>query len=340
MIAVEQMKLMLLENPERLVEYLRSFGFANIRIRSKYITFGRDKNSSAKSIVIYRQKNPNLMVNDYAKGFSGDILRFLEEEKGVEWYEAVIEMQRYLGLSSFTAKEDLPECELFAEDQEEYSEDEDWNEPDPLDESALNEFIPVGNERFLQDGITLQTQKKYGLRYDPLRQAIIIPIRRSDGKLCGIKARLNVDVQKGELKYLYIYYFQLTKILFGYDQNKKILESSDSVFVFEAEKSVMQADGFGFYNCVAMGSSSISTYQCQLLKNLSPKRVVLMTDKGLKGMALQRDCERICQIVNCDVYIWQPAEDVPDKASPTDLGRERFQFAIERELKKWEPPKP
>lgn len=340
MIAIEQMKLMLMENPERLVEYLKSFGFANIRIRSKYITFGRDSKSSAKSIVIYRQKNPNLLVNDYAKGFQGDILRFLEEEKSIEWYEAVIEMQRYLGLSSFTAQEDLPECEMLADEQEDYEEDTDWSEPDALDESVLDEYIEAGNERFLQDGIALATQKKYGLRYDPIRQSIIIPIRRSDGKLCGVKARMNFDVRKGELKYTYVYYFQLTKILFGYDQNKNFLESSDSVFVFEAEKSVMQADGFGVRNCVAMGSSSISTYQCQLIKGLSPKRVVLMTDKGLRAIAVQRNCERICQIVGCDVYIWQPADNVPDKSSPTDLGRKRFQFAIERELKKWEPRNP
>lgn len=339
MISPDRLKALLIENPNRLILLLECFGFQNIKEKSHYISFGRDETSSPKSIVIYKDRNSSIIVRDYAKGVCGDLFYFLKVEKGISRKEVIVEIQRVLGLSSFSNEKSLESLGLNISNFEpEREEKEGDGEPEPIDESLLYEYKERRNERFLKDGIQLKTQKKYGLRYDEASAAIIIPIRRADGKLVGIKARFNREVGDKELKYVYFEPCQVTKTLFGYCFNLEELLKSDTVYIFEAEKSVMQADGFGVRNCVALGSSSISRYQCELLKKTNPKNIVLMTDKGLMEIVREKDCKTIHSILSdVNIYVWNPSEEVPDKSSPTDLGKEGFKRAIRKELVKWNP---
>lgn len=327
MTSADAIKAFLLANPDKLKTVLDYFGFANIKEKREYISFGRNETSSPKSLVIYKRKNPNLLINDYARGTCGDWFWFLKTEKNVSRWEAIQEIRRILEYPSFTTT---------SYPVQEYIEDEKA-EPDPIEESLLYKYKERINERFLKDGISLKTQVKYGLRYDDQSAAIIIPIRRADGKLVGIKARFNRDVEKGHLKYIYFEPCQISKTLFGFYQNFEVLLKSDIVFIFEAEKSVMQSDTFGLRNCVALGSSSISKYQCELLKRTNPVHVVLMTDKGLMEVVRERNCQMIQSVLGeVKIYYWNPSVDVPDKASPTDLGKNRFIQAVKKELVKWE----
>ena len=54
---LEDIKKELLNNPEKLKEVLEHFGYCNIVIRSTYMQFGRDEESSKKSIVIKLENN-------------------------------------------------------------------------------------------------------------------------------------------------------------------------------------------------------------------------------------------------------------------------------------------
>lgn len=325
---IDRLKAFLIANPSQLKVVLEHFGFSHIREKPSYITCGRDATSSPKSLVIYKRNNSGLLINDYARGFCGDLFWFLKTEKGISRWKAIQIIENVLGLASW-------EIEDF-QIKESSEKIDDSAPPEEIDESLLYKYKERRNERFLKDGISLKTQAKYGLRYDDQSAAIIIPIRRSDGKLVGIKARFNRDVEKGQLKYMYFEPCQVSKTLFGYYQNFEDLQEKDTVFIFEAEKSVMQADTFGLRNCVALGSSSISKYQCELLKQTNPKNVVLMTDKGLLEIVRVRNCEMIHSVLSeAKIYYWSPSEDVPDKASPTDLGKKRFVKAVRKELMKW-----
>ena len=54
---LEDIKKELLNNPEKLKEVLEHFGYCNIVIRPTYMQFGRDEESSKKSIVIKLENN-------------------------------------------------------------------------------------------------------------------------------------------------------------------------------------------------------------------------------------------------------------------------------------------
>lgn len=331
----------MLQNFDRFKEFLRSYGFDNIKEHQQYISFGRDDVSSAKSIVVYKRNADRIVMHDYAHNLHCGISEYLNQEKGVDPEEVFVEMQRYLGLSSLTTEKTLQLGDLKADFIPEPDKDEILEDPDPIDEKLLDVYPRMVNQRFWRDGISYCTQMKYGLRYDMENGLIIIPIRREDGKLVGIKARLNREVQHGELKYFYVENCQISKTLFGYSMNKDFLIEKKQILLFEAEKSVMQADGFNVRNCLALGSSTISQYQCELLNRLQPQSVVVMTDKGLSETYVERICKEINRFCpEVQIYVWHAPEDFPDKASPTDLGEEAFWRTLERNIALWELKSP
>ena len=57
---LEDIKMELLNHPDKIKTVLEHFGYCNIVIRSKYMSFGRDEESSKKSIVIKLENNTYL----------------------------------------------------------------------------------------------------------------------------------------------------------------------------------------------------------------------------------------------------------------------------------------
>ena len=77
---LEDIKKELLNNPEKLKEVLEHFGYCNIVIRPTYMQFGRDEESSKKSIVIKLENNNWLYVHDYARNIQTDIFSYITNQ--------------------------------------------------------------------------------------------------------------------------------------------------------------------------------------------------------------------------------------------------------------------
>lgn len=160
----------------------------------------------------------------------------------------------------------------------------------------------------------------------------------------GIKARVNRKRAPDESKYFYIEKCQKNKTLYGYSQNYEHLVNADCIYIFEAEKSVMQAYSFGEQKCVAMAGSFLSVAQARLIIGLAPKKIVLAMDKGISvnrsGVLwsnveiLQNEMPDMLDIpIEVVDMTWDL--DVPDKWSPTDLGKEDFYRVIEEDVISW-----
>lgn len=54
---LEEIKKELINHPDKLKDVLEHFGYCNVAIHSKYMSFGRDEQSSKKSIVIHLENN-------------------------------------------------------------------------------------------------------------------------------------------------------------------------------------------------------------------------------------------------------------------------------------------
>ena len=323
----------LLEEPNLIKDILEHYEYANVVIRRTYITFGRANDSSPKSIVIRLENNENLLVHDYPLNMICDIFNFIIKQRNVSFRDVISYARMITGVTDYYNKErtNYP----FGGFYKNIKSRSNGNQNIVLDESILNKYKKCGNERFLKDGITLETQKYFGVGYSIEDQAITIPIRDEFGQLIGVKARINKDVEDGQQKYFYLTNeCIMSNTLYGYCQNYQYIESSDSVYVGEAEKFVQQAWSFGNKNCLSLGSSSISKKQAQMILSLNAKNIYLMFDKGLDEHVVKRNISVLRtygRLKEFNIYIWIPGDETPDKSSPTDLGKECFEYAIEYE---------
>lgn len=146
------------------------------------------------------------------------------------------------------------------------------------------------NKKYLKiwekEGISFDSMDKFGIRFDMIRNRMIIPIFDDYNRFVGAKVRNfnQEDIENGR-KYMplihnkEIFTYDKGKILFGLNYNKKAVKNSKSAIIFEAEKSVMMFDSMFVENrSVSIGGSSITPYQRELLKEYNVNTVVLALD--------------------------------------------------------------
>ena len=330
---LSEIKKELLKQPDVIVEILEYFDFARISLSAREIRCCRDERGG-KNISIRLENNECLYVNDFARGVSKDIISYIIQEKNVTFREVIQKTKQLLNLGDdWRPKQNhllfgglysnltCPHREIKLK---------------TYDENVLDKYERCGNLRFLRDGISLEAQRFWDIRFSIECNSIIIPIRNEYGDVVGAKLRVNKEVQDGESKYYYPIPVQMSQCLYGYSENYQHLYGND-VIVVESEKSVMQAWSFGVRNVVALGSNSLSEKQSKLLLQLQPKRVILAMDEGLAFEQTQRNADMIkefCTMFNPEIYYWDADQDLDilPKSSLTDMGREKFDEIIEEQL--------
>ena len=124
---------------------------------------------------------------------------------------------------------------------------------------------------------------------------------------------------------------QLLRLDYTVFKNKEYIKKSKKVYIFEAEKSVLQCDSFGIHDCVSLGGNQISTTQVEQLLKLGVSEIVLCMDEGLMKDAIIRDIKKIKSMlfmrdVKIKVMIDKENKYLPkgSKCSPSDRGKEIF----------------
>ena len=321
----------LLKNPDAIVELLETFGFAHINLRSKEIRLARDE-MGGQNIRIRLENNEYLTVNDYVRNVRKDIFSYIIEEKHTTFRDVLQTTKKILNLGDdWSPRRYLifggiynhirKEAEIFIK---------------TYTENILKQYTSNGSLRWLKDGISLKTQKKFGICYDDESQRIVLPIRNQYGDIIGAKGRINRVPEEDEAKYLYLVPCLASSTLFGYCENYQNLVGED-VYIFESEKSVMQLDTIGYHNGVALMSNNLSETQAKLILALNPKRVIFMLDNGLDLSITKRNADllkSLCVMKEIEIYYWNWLDslDTNDKDSSTDYGKEVFEYILENEI--------
>ena len=128
----------------------------------------------------------------------------------------------------------------------------------------------------------------------------------------------------------------MSQILYGYYENYLYMYNKD-VIICEAEKSVLQADSMGYHNVVAIGGNSLSATQAKMIIGMMPKRIILCLDEGLNIDVIQKNLNTIYTFAKMfDIQIgWWNSDydiDIPEKASPTDCGKHKFEEIISKQI--------
>lgn len=146
------------------------------------------------------------------------------------------------------------------------------------------------NKKYLKiwekEGISFGAMDKFGIKFDMVRNRMVIPIYDDKGVFVGAKVRnFNQDDIENGRKYMplihnnEIYSYDKSKVLYGFNFNKRIIKSAKRAIIFESEKSTVLYESLYVGNrAVSIGGSNVSIYQAELLKNLGVETIVLALD--------------------------------------------------------------
>lgn len=330
---IQELKKQLLENPENICTLLEEFDFAHITLKRNEIRFAR--NSDGGPNIRIRLNDEYLNVTDYVNSIHTDIISYIIKEKNTDFRSVLSAIKRILNLSD----DWRPQSRhlIFGGVYEHIIHRTD-SSPKTYDESILDEYLKVPNERFQRDNISLEAQMKFGIGYDVGTDRITIPIRDQHGSLMGIKGRRNYETDNEEdPKYLYLVPCQMSKTLFGYSTNYSSMYGG-TVMVFESEKSVLQCASYGYHNAVALGSNSLSEYQAKIILSLSPQKVIFMLDSDLPLENTKRNIDMLRSVaimrdLQINYFDWTECLELPAKASPSDEGKEVFEYILAENIK-------
>lgn len=330
----EEVKAKLLEQPESIEHILDVFGFDKIRIRNREIRCAFEPGMNPTAVVIRLQDNENLFVKDYERNLSLDLINYIIKSKNIPFKDVMNAIKQELHLDSiYNYKRKRG---LFGGLYDNLHRSNGEIEVITYPEEILKQYKNTPNTLWLKDGISLSTQRKWGIGYDVQSQRITMPIRTSTGEIMAIKGRLNGEPEEFEPKYLYIVNGPMSQTLFGYSENYSSLYEGN-IIVVESEKSVLKMDSWGYHNVVALGSNSLSTTQAKLLMSLNPKRVTFMLDKNLSLDNTKRNAELLksfCTMRQLEIKYWDWTDNITldEKSAPCDDTKEELEYILHNEV--------
>ena len=154
-------------------------------------------------------------------------------------------------------------------------------EPNPvLPEEVMDEFILAPHELWVEDSISPYTQEFFEVGYDLATERIVFPVRDVQGSIVGIKGRATREQDMKNYKYMPIYAFQKSKILYNLNYALTYIQEKNEIILVEAEKSVMKLWEMNHRNIVSQMGSDLTKIQAEIIKRISPDlRIVLAFDK-------------------------------------------------------------
>lgn len=330
----EEIKAKLLEQPESIEHILNTFGFDKIHTNHKEIRCAFEYGMNPTAVVIRLQNNDNLFVKDYERNLSYDLINYLVKSKDIPFKDVMDAIKQELHIDSiYNYKRKVG---LFCGIYDRVSRSNNDINVTTYPEEILEQYGNIPNLRWLQDGISLETQRKWCVGFDVVSQRITLPIRTSTGEIMSIKARANFELDEFTPKYLYLVQGPMSQTVFGYSENYSSLYESD-VLIFESEKSVLKLDSWGYNNAIALGSNSLSPTQAKLIMSLNPKSVTFMLDKNLPLENTKRNADILrafCKMRELKICYWSWEDNISlaDKSAPCDDTRSEFEYILKYEI--------
>ncbi|WP_181429825.1 DNA primase [Paenibacillus illinoisensis] len=194
-----------------------------------------------------------------------------------------------------------------------------------IDEGVLDMYIPHPNLTFLEEGISVDTQKLFEIGYSLYDNCITIPIRDELGALVGVKGRTTLDHEKLRIsKYWFPVPAPKSQILYGLDKTYEHIKEAGKVIVFEAEKSVQKSWSYGIKHSVSIGGHELSETQVLKLERLGVE-IILAFDNNITKEELIEEARKFVIRDNVKCIIAHKNSNVlGEKDSPVDCGSEFF----------------
>ena len=216
-------------------------------------------------------------------------------------------------------------------------------------------FDNLYSQEWIDEGISEATMNRYEIAYYKRLSQVIIPVRDMLGTLVAIRCRnfnpqfdhkydVFRDLQGNEYKCC------TDLVMYGIYQNAFNIQRKKKVIIFESEKSVLMMDTmYGSDNNIglALMGSNLSDENVKTLVQLAPSEVIIAVDSDfhefddLEGSEYDKFEKKVMKMYRklkpyfSEIYVCYNNMGFDDmyKASPVDLGKERFELLFKHREK-------
>lgn len=288
-----------------------------------------------------------------------DIINLVQKVKDFTVSEAIAYISNMFGFGDYSMVEGFfdtgttsADLEILSRYDEEPKQVDMTREFKYVAEEILERFYKYYHPSFYEDGISIPTLYKFGIRYDILNRRVIIPHRDELGGLVAIRCRnLDEEMVDAGFKYMPITVdgkllsAKTSKYLYGLYYNKENIKKLKKVILLESEKAVMQLDTILEGNNIGLSlmSSSLSLIQVELLKELGVEEVIVALDKEYEEYGTKEEKAYAMKIRKGIInkllpyftvsVIWDRDNTLGLKESPTDKGAEVFHKLFRERIK-------
>ena len=315
-------------DPSNVIKVLEKIGHTDIKDKGNYLQMSNIDGDNPTALCILKE---SLIYNNFSHGKKGSFFSLIMDERDCSFPEALQFVAKCIGYSK---KDNFRIHKPF------HGFYDDLIRAEKAPELSLQRYsekvLPDADslsKMWLDDGVSLQTQEKFGIRIDHASNRIIIPEHDVCGNLVGAKGRYNGDCDLDERWSMYIPYSK-SYVIYGYTQNYGSIQRKQKALVLEAEKSVLQLDTMDCHIGLAIGGHDISNVQAKYLKRLGVD-IILGFDAGISN----GECAEQARKLMVDNRIWNnrvgyiDMSEIPDKNSPTDLGIKCFKNLMKTRVK-------
>lgn len=213
-----------------------------------------------------------------------------------------------------------------------------------IPKTLLNRYYNFYHKLWVEDGISIETMRKFNIMFSIKENKIIIPHFDTENRLIGVRGRaLNEEEIEAGRKYMPVYHPKGGVLkhltggnIYGLNVTKESISKNKTIILFESEKGPQQLDTMLPEMSIGGGISGsyLTDEQVKILKDLDVENVVLGLDKEFteNGTAEELFYKRKIKSGFIDkllpyfhVQILWDTENLLDyKSAPTDHGKETF----------------
>ena len=216
-----------------------------------------------------------------------------------------------------------------------------------IDNQILDRFVFDKNvlNQWAEEGISFDTMRKYGIKYDPVDNCIIIPNYDIAGNLISIRGRYLDEDAPAKYKPIVwggkVLSHPSALSLYGLNITKAAISKQRRAIIFESEKAVMMMDTiYGDKNCaVATLGQNVSKQQIRLLTDLGVEEIILaydadyhnyneMLDKRKKYLSIAKSLKpyfSTAVLIDSNFTLHY-------KDSPIDRGQQKFEQILQNRI--------
>ena len=219
------------------------------------------------------------------------------------------------------------------------------------DEKILKHFDDLYHISWINDNISIDTMKKFNIKFDILNNRIIIPHYDKENNLIGIRCRnLKEEDIKNKRKYMPVtindkmFNYPTHANFYGLNIVKEAIRRYKKVILVESEKAVMQF--YTYYGkesiAIACSGSSISFFQIKMLLDLGVENIILALDKDFLKIGDKEELDtrrkvkkafidKLIAYFNIEI-VWDFDNLLEFKDAPSDKGVEIWERLYKKRL--------